>query len=865
MRTLFRLFTLILCVELIVSPMNPSLSLIAQEVFAQGNCPAGLKYDSVLNRCLSTEEATKVMNATAQCASGDVNCYKANAQDLLQEQVNKGAAPERKGNNGFVSTVANIGAIAGPVTYAVIGMSTSNAKCSSPSFWAMVGGAAALVIGDNLANLQHKKRLKKIKEDWGKIVNPEDAAGDKDKQREASINAQSEAFEMLARSEDSLAQAAKMKKNFFMIATLAYGVSGTLSLLEIIKEKSLKTAAMSAIATAKGTAAGTPGTAADIAASGVAVTGAVTKSASTDAISQATPAPAASADAATTLGSIEAAAAAIAKSAVLAQTEAAAISAASLGAGAAAAQASATNTQAAAAATRAWALHKQTTMCIPLGVTAQHKVNHFKSIYSYYTEPGRNEIKEELQFLSNLKNSKDLVSFILNKKEMDGELDDPLREYEIHKKNLSFLEPEREIFESFKFASLFIMNSLNPISLAYAKDEKISSEVDTNAAHAFKEDKAKGIDLLSIGLGVGIGVLLATKLEVGKKLITSKGRLIFSGVMAGLTLVMANHAGSQAEASKKRAELLRKMKNEFQTVAGAIYACKTEDRNDPGKPNCYCYTAENGRNPNRSNSQVCQKLWSGIDMKPTNYATATESTKICVNNQNKSDPTCACKKTKTCMKVGLNGMKGFNTGTMSMLSSSLQPLNGITNGSVDGATIDSASLANQAARVTEFNKQLEKNPLTADIFKDISKNEKALLSKLQNGAGGLGSSGFLGGSPASGLPSNAGDAARMLEKELDSVQTPTGVDGGDFLATPSNESTEPAQEFGLTQDELTAQEAQIAQIMKEELDYGGNDINEGSKQNIFEVLSNRYQRSGMRRLFEEGTPAPTAPADVTQK
>jgi hypothetical protein len=47
--------------------------------------------------------------------------------------------------------------------------------------------------------------------------------------------------------------------------------------------------------------------------------------------------------------------------------------------------------------------------------------------------------------------------------------------------------------------------------------------------------------------------------------------------------------------------------------------------------------------------------------------------------------------------------------------------------------------------------------------------------------------------------------------------------------------------------------------MGQELDTGNNDINSGSTTNIFDVLSNRYQRSGMRRLFNDGKGPVDAP------
>lgn len=793
MSTLFRFLTLLLCLELIVSPIAPNMSLIVQNAHAE-DCPTGFTYDSILNRCLTKTETANVMNATMSCGN-DTECYKQNAQQAFQDKVNAGEAPERKGGGGFISTVATIAAIAGPVTYAVAGMSNAKSQCQSPSFYAMIGGAAALFVGDTLANMQHKKRLAKIKEDWGKIVNPEEANGDKDKERTTSIEAQSQAFEMLARAEDSLASAAKMKKTFFMIATLAYGVSAVISGMEIIKEHSLKTASL-----------------------------------------------------------------------VVGPQQEAAIA--------------------------AYKLHMVQNTCTQLAASVEKKKDSF---FVYYSEGKKLNFKEEIQYQYNLKNSDDLVSFILNKKEHEGSLGDPFIEYESYKTAFKELEPkDRTVFEVFKSASLTAIANLSPIGSAYAVEEAQSEVVDaaagsgptststtttssgqnsatsssegvnTNAAKAYKEDKAKGINFLALGAGIGVGVA-AGKL-VGAKMITSTNRLIFSGVMAGMTLMMATHAGSQAEASKKRAELLRKMRDEFVSASGAIYSCKSEDRNDPAKPTCYCYTAENQRNANRGNSQICQKLWAGINTNPNSYTAATQSNKVCVNQNRQADSTCACKQTNTCMKVSLSGVKGLSLGTNNMLNGAIAPLNGVTSGSIDAANLDSASLASQAAKVTALGKELDKNKALQGVNKNKDKASLQLKKDLARGAASMNSGNFLGSSSGSGMPTNAGEAARMLEKEIADQAPITGVSGGETIAAGSDSSEQPL-EFGLTGDQLAAQESQIAEVMKEDLDYGGNDINQGSKTNIFEVLSNRYQRSGMRRLFDEkGVTKPEAAAktDITQ-
>lgn len=254
------------------------------------------------------------------------------------------------------------------------------------------------------------------------------------------------------------------------------------------------------------------------------------------------------------------------------------------------------------------------------------------------------------------------------------------------------------------------------------------------------------------------------------------------------------------------------------------------------------------------------KLWAGVNLTATNYNAQNNTAKVCITSTNQADPACKCKSTNSCMKVGLSGIKGLNVGSMSVLSSSIDPLNKLASGQLDAANVDSAALANLAAKAQNLKDQLESSKKLAGVKKKKDQAEKALLKKIQDGAAKYPQSNFLAnssGSP-SGLPSNPAEAAKMLENELKTE--PTAINGADQIATGGDATTEENLEFGLTQEDLAAQESQIAEVMKEDLDYGGNDTNEDAKANIFELVSHRYQKSGMKRLFEEPSPAAAAPA-----
>ena len=736
MRKLFSIINLFLCFELIVGPLAPQMSFFANQALAQENCPQGLSRDPITNRCITSAQTAAILNATSSCATDDHACFKRNAEEALQGEANKNENLEFK-DHTWVSSVTNAAALTGAIT---IGMSILSApnKCQATSKVLMTGAAVAVVAGELIANGAHRKRLKNIRDDWGSIVNPEAANGDKDLQREASINAQSLAFGKLAESEDSLVKAAKLKKTIYLAAGIAFAAAGVIALLENVKGGGLAS------------------------------------------------------------------------------------------------------------------------ICNP----EEAKKNEMEKIIKESPTSHETFPNSRQGFMYNLKNSKNFASFIMNKRAMELVDRSPtIDEYEMLQKTLSHTDLDKpEIFSVIKEISLTVMNNLSPIQNSYA---------DSNAAKAFKEDEGKKFDWAGVGSGVALGAAIQFVPQkhlkaIKKALVSSTGRAIYAGVMSTSSYLMSRHAASQAKASENRAKHLRKMQDDFITASGSINACKSADRNDPGKPQCYCYTPENTRNPNRTNSSVCNALFNGSMADSGNYYQDGSGDRICVTNTNQADPACACKKTKSCMKVNLSGIKGLNMGTMSMLGQAVSPLNSLMNGG-SAASVDAGLSGSLAANLNKLQKQLEANPALKDFAKTKEKNSKGLLQELTKASASIPSSSLLGSSGGAGMPSNAGEAARMLEKELE-PQVPTKVGGTETAAVPSNDSA-PNFEFGLTEDQLAAQGDQLAEVMKADLEYGANDINQGSKTNIFEVLSNRYQRSGMRRLFDEKgvtTPEKAATTDINQ-
>lgn len=734
MKTIAKFLTLLLCFELIVAPIGTNIGVLNNHAYAQ-SCPTGLTYDATLNRCITSDQAAQIMQATQSCG-GDMNCYMTNATAALQDQINSGAVSELKENKHdlqqWTKGVAIMTAIM--MTFVIFRSGAQGYVCSAISYGLIAAAAVSMVVFDVIINKKHKNNLADIKKDWGNIVNPNNE-GDLDKQRESSINAQSQSFEMLARSEESFAQAADSKHTLYWIVAGAYFAAAAVAGLELLMPQS----------------ANCP----------------------------------------------------------------------------------------------RWVVAKNGNQDFQNLTKDYHSK---KGLFESYTSTNETPNFPNKQLDYNLKQSVNFSSLILNNKALSQTNSSPsVEEYEILHKSIG-QDPEYDssAFNFFKKIYIGISQGLNPIQLAHAEEK-------TNAAVAFEQDGKKfddmTIEFIGMGLGLAAGILGFYVNTGGAYISNSIGRLVLGVILGTTTGILASDSADVRDSSTGRAEKLRQMKTEFDSGASSLYACKSEDREDPGKPNCYCYTPKNQRNSNRSNSQVCQNLWAGpsVGFKTNSFGSTTG--KMCIDKNNRLDQNCACKKNGTCLKASAAGLKGVGPGTLTMLSNGLDPLNNLANGNSANGSLTAGSAEKSAMRMRELkNKILDMNGLKKFKGK-IGKAEKDFTDSATKMASTNPIPNPLSNSNSS-LPTNAKEAARMLEKEL-TPQVPTSVSGNQgTVATPSGKE-EQIPDFGMSDSQAAQQESQVAEAMGKNLDYGGTDINNSSKANIFEVLTNRYQRSGMRRLFDE--------------
>lgn len=479
------------------------------------------------------------------------------------------------------------------------------------------------------------------------------------------------------------------------------------------------------------------------------------------------------------------------------------------------------------------------------------KIHQEKELFDFYSHKTEPLTFPTDQHYYNILNATDFTSLIMTQKSFEQKYSSPtIDQYELVSKSLhevkNLAQDAPEAFEIFKKIISKVGKELNPIQLANAKEDK------SKASIAFEED-GKTFDAwtwmsLLGGAGIGVTIGLVTP-KISGMMVSSTGRMILGGVLAVMAGMLAKHAGAVASNATERSEVLSKMKADFQGSSNALYTCKSEDRDDPGKPNCYCYTPENQRNSNRGSSQVCQKLWAGANVNFKNTFATADTSKICVNNNRSADPNCSCKKTGTCLKSSIGAMNGVNSGTMRMVNSGLTPLNDLTGGNSSFADLQASNPQLAALRMMNARKEMLNSPQFSKLKDKIQQGETQLEAQIGSLAAKAPSSNLLEGNISS-IPKNPKEAARMLEKEL-SPTTPTAVSGNQGTIVTPDGSEDKVPEFGLSETQREDQKAQVSELMKNEFDYRGNEINDSSKSNIFEVLSNRYQKSGMKKLFDD--------------
>jgi hypothetical protein len=400
-------------------------------------------------------------------------------------------------------------------------------------------------------------------------------------------------------------------------------------------------------------------------------------------------------------------------------------------------------------------------------------------------------------------------------------------------------------------------------------------------SNVYAEEKASTSDILTALTGKKAATKVTT--DVTKDVLTEKAktsseflkgmdeiagspafRAALSGVLAGYSKSVAKKAGKLHKQAQDRAEAIKKIKEDFVANGGAGFGqCTIAERKLPSKPSCYCYIADGSRDPSKAESPTCMAAFGAIGIGEISasdydmiYGGGDYGAQGCISKPTDGVEACDCK-TMAC--GGLSGeLKLGDLGSMTGVPSMIKTTKAFTDGNLKTDNLKSTDTNKAAARLNRRIDNLRKKPDTkkemAKIDKLGLKMKKSFGNSIRKAAasGGLGSSMAGAGFGSSPPVKSAADVVRNAKANLQKSFKSNSVSrrsGGSRKKSSMGDF-----DFGGGKGGIQIDDNGIEDIMAK--NFNINDISDNTEANIFAIINNRYQSSGIKRLFakerEEG-------------
>lgn len=760
------LFTYAIALQLLVGAIpNTPVSWVA---YGQ-SCAQGLQWSPQVNRCLSTEQAARVKEASAQCdKSGDdaaiKQCYKGVIEGKLSE-AGKGEKGEIKG--GAMNMLLPMASLASAGLFLMTG---GPSECpGASSAYLMMGGALAVMAGEIMSANTYKKKVKEAQEKFEAHTKTANGTNSEGKQSDIanSTSSQAEAFQAMIEMEEAVIAAAKQKNMLYMVATAAYAAATVMSAIETVQYYKAKAML------------GTPA-----AAAGAAIIKMQT-----------------CVNATTGMNS----------------------------------EPRKSHEQFMYSMTKPEGVHPFSSESQKYNVTLSYVQNYFEKDqrvdFKQYSDMSRIDGSWDLAALSII--SKDLLE-LKNGANIGSGID----EYEIAKEVIA--ESPYKNKEDFSLLKL---------------GTKISQSVTIQPSHA-----VEFIAAAAKAIGSSVSSITAAGAALKKLNLTPMTRMALAGIMTVNNMFMISKTNEEKKKAEDRKKFIESLKQQV-SAAGAAFGCTSSDRaSNLSKPECYCY-GENGQlNPSRSKSKTCEPYFGGKAQLASNKNSDVPDTKSCVSGKGDLDESCSCKSSNSCATIGPR-VTGTNIpGAANLMGSLPGTIDGLNSGALSARDVDAAAMNKLAARSKAALEKLLADPKNKALALQAKKAEAEGQKIMRNLSGQLAtanpglaastdrSSSFMGST-------NPNDALEKMKQDLqqDIRQIETAavpVSGGSASAKKDDFSLDGLNVGGITiAEEDLANQEKMEEIMAAQYEMGDSEINSDPGANIFQILTNRYQRSGMRRLF----------------
>ncbi len=348
-----------------------------------------------------------------------------------------------------------------------------------------------------------------------------------------------------------------------------------------------------------------------------------------------------------------------------------------------------------------------------------------------------------------------------------------------------------------------------------------------------------------------------------------KGVLVISGIGAVYSGMLYKAAAEQEAEAEENIKKIDRVLLEFKD---SFVAFCPNGREDLSQPDCYCYLSSGEKNQNRTKSQICQDLWTKNSYKLSAVAgdygglSKFADPVGCLTVSGQFDENCKCKKfldksgNNACQKgVSITLPQGFGTtfATNTAIKDIVQLSANAGNGNPLLGNFNTGALASKAIATQKLKEALLSKvaaDLPADALKYSNINSKNVDSFANAILGEKAIAAATAGSK-SALDITASSPEGKMTGALKAAATKAGLDfsgSGKGLANKKADNKE-ALAFNFNPgQEAQAQAGQLQDFPEQPKTYKiKGDISKQSGASLFEIISNRYIQSGLKRLFEE--------------
>ncbi len=412
------------------------------------------------------------------------------------------------------------------------------------------------------------------------------------------------------------------------------------------------------------------------------------------------------------------------------------------------------------------------------------------------------------------------------------------------------------------FLALMALVSLLPYLPTYA--DGAAAEVGKEVVGGAATSAATGA-LVNAAVG-GTGFAETIK----KDLASPFGVGIMSGISMAMNMVLYNAASEQASESENNAKKIEKMiavyKSTFQEYC-------PNGRENLNEPRCYCYNDDGSQNTNRTNSKTCQDLWAKddtvLDGTKASYTGTKNASELfgCMTINKQYDEDCKCKKLvnsngeNACLKANQLSITMPQAMASFAKSNGLQGVmalaNNTANGNGDLSGLSSGALAinglntrNKAIEILNDQAIKSKNP----IFSKGLEITTDLVKSFQAADGTFGKNNLLA-SKSPGSPYSASEVSGKLGNAIKNIESDLKNKGIELVGGEGRKNTtskNATNKFNFDpQSSNNSQILNLPETTTEKKYKIKGDINTNNSATIWELISNRYMQSGLKRLMDE--------------